>query len=147
MTARSTGRQGAMWKPPAGQYGPAGVSTTRSATAFTGLCCHAPTAFTVTMTLVPEALPPEPDDDLRTLLLGFRGRVARKPFWLYGVVGVSLAQLIAYALLGIAGVGERAADAISTLLVVWPGLAISVKRWHDRGKSGWWVLINLIPLV
>lgn len=99
------------------------------------------------MTLVPEALPPEPDDDLRTLLLGFRGRVARKPFWLYGVVGVSLAQLIAYALLGIAGAGERAADAISTLLVVWPGLAISVKRWHDRGKSGWWVLINLIPLV
>lgn len=99
------------------------------------------------MTLVPEALPPEPDDDLRTLLLGFRGRLARKPFWLYGVVGVSLAQLIAYALLGIAGVGERAADAISTLLVVWPGLAISVKRWHDRGKSGWWVLINLIPLV
>ena len=24
---------------------------------------------------------------------------------------------------------------------------MQVKRWHDRGKSGWWVLIALIPLV
>jgi uncharacterized membrane protein YhaH (DUF805 family) len=33
------------------------------------------------------------------------------------------------------------------LLVVWPAVAVSVKRWHDRNKSGWWVLINLIPIV
>ena len=26
-------------------------------------------------------------------------------------------------------------------------LAIQVKRWHDRNKSGWWVLIGLIPLI
>jgi len=31
--------------------------------------------------------------------------------------------------------------------VVWFSLALQVKRWHDRGKSGWWVLINLIPFV
>jgi uncharacterized membrane protein YhaH (DUF805 family) len=27
------------------------------------------------------------------------------------------------------------------------GLAISIKQWHDRGKSGWWVLIGLIPFI
>ena len=33
------------------------------------------------------------------------------------------------------------------LLAIWPGLAIQIKRWHDRGKSGWWVLIGLIPII
>lgn len=28
-----------------------------------------------------------------------------------------------------------------------PGLALSIKRWHDRDKSGWWVLIAFVPLV
>ena len=26
-------------------------------------------------------------------------------------------------------------------------LAVSVKRWHDRDKSGWWVLLNLLPVI
>jgi uncharacterized membrane protein YhaH (DUF805 family) len=29
----------------------------------------------------------------------------------------------------------------------WPSLAIYVKRWHDRGKSGWWVLIVFVPII
>ena len=37
------------------------------------------------------------------------------------------------------------------LLVVvpslWVGLVVSVKRWHDRNKSGRWVLLNLVPVV
>ena len=81
-------------------------------------------------------LPPEPEDDLRTLLFGFRGRLPRKAFWLYGVVGLSLAQLLAYALLGTAGAAEHPTQGINT-----------IKRWHDRDKSGWWTLINLIPVV
>ncbi|MEO0416282.1 MAG: DUF805 domain-containing protein, partial [Verrucomicrobiota bacterium] len=33
------------------------------------------------------------------------------------------------------------------LLLFWISLAVSVKRWHDRGKSGLWVLVNFIPVV
>ena len=33
------------------------------------------------------------------------------------------------------------------LLLVWPAVVVSIKRWHDRGKSGWWVLVTLIPFV
>jgi uncharacterized membrane protein YhaH (DUF805 family) len=33
------------------------------------------------------------------------------------------------------------------LLYCWWGFAVSVKRWHDRGKTGFWVFINLIPLI
>ena len=50
-------------------------------------------------------------------------------------------------LLGIVGVSERRAEALTTLLLVWPCAAVSVKRWHDRDKSGWWALVYLIPLI
>lgn len=33
------------------------------------------------------------------------------------------------------------------LVATWAKLAVLVKRWHDRDKSGWWVLIGLIPLI
>ena len=33
------------------------------------------------------------------------------------------------------------------LVLLWPGLAVGVKRCHDRGKSGWWLLLLFIPLI
>jgi uncharacterized membrane protein YhaH (DUF805 family) len=39
------------------------------------------------------------------------------------------------------------------VLIVWYlasiviSLATSAKRWHDRNKSGWWILIGLIPVI
>ncbi|MBV7329929.1 DUF805 domain-containing protein [Chloroflexi bacterium TSY] len=32
-------------------------------------------------------------------------------------------------------------------MALWPNLAVSAKRWHDRDKSGWWSLIVLIPII
>lgn len=29
----------------------------------------------------------------------------------------------------------------------WSSLAVQAKRWHDRDKSGWWILINFVPLI
>lgn len=34
-----------------------------------------------------------------------------------------------------------------TLFILWSGLMVMIKRWHDLNKSGWWVLINLIPIL
>lgn len=34
-----------------------------------------------------------------------------------------------------------------SLALLLPNLAISARRMHDIGKSGWWILINLIPIV
>ena len=34
---------------------------------------------------------------------------------------------------------------LALVAAIWPGLAIYVKRCHDRDKSGWWLLILLIP--
>jgi len=36
---------------------------------------------------------------------------------------------------------------VNLIVVLWVGLSVQVKRWHDRDKSGWWALINLIPVI
>jgi len=89
------------------------------------------------------------DDTLSVpqILFSFRGRVPRKAFWLYGVLGPLLVSLMLEMLLGIVGVSERRTEMLTTLLLVWPCAAVSVKRWHDRDKSGWWALVYLIPLI
>jgi uncharacterized membrane protein YhaH (DUF805 family) len=84
---------------------------------------------------------------LAQILFSFRGRVPRKVYWLYGVLGPLLASVMLEMLLGIVGVSERKSELATSALVVWPCLAVAVKRWHDRDKSGWWVLINLVPVI
>ncbi len=81
------------------------------------------------------------------ILFSFKGRVPRRTWWLYGVFGPVLFTAMAEMLLGIVGVAERSAESLSTLILMWPCAAVSAKRWHDRDKSGWWVLILLIPLL
>ena len=89
---------------------------------------------------------PEPGD-LRWLVLGLDGRIARRTWWLWGVampLGLALYFTVVLRVLGLSALGTEVAV---NLLLAWPTLSVSVKRWHDRGKSGWWVLVSLIPLV
>lgn len=81
------------------------------------------------------------------LFFGFKGRISRRSFWCYGVLALLGLGLLGTALLQIAGVRAELAEPIVNLLLAWPAIAISVKRWHDRDRSGAWVLVNLIPLV
>ena len=88
-----------------------------------------------------ERMPP------RRMFFSLDGRISRREFWLYGVLALLGLALLGHALLGIARVRADTAERIVNLLLVWPALAVSVKRWHDRDKSGWWVLINLLPVI
>jgi uncharacterized membrane protein YhaH (DUF805 family) len=102
------------------------------------------------MSALPTAAPVVAFDDampLAQVLFSFRGRVPRKVFWLYGVLGPLLISVMLEMMLGIVGISERKSEFATSLLLVWPCLAVAVKRWHDRDKSGWWVLINLIPVI
>ncbi len=104
----------------------------------------------MTLATAPILAPRSPfDDPMSTaqILFGLRGRVPRKVFWLYGVLGPLLVSVMAEMLLGIVGVPQRSAELLTTALLVWPCTAVGVKRWHDRDRSGWWVLVYLIPLV
>lgn len=100
--------------------------------------------------------------DFFHVLFSFQGRISRQEYWVKGVLlgGLLFGALLILALLLDIGMGNINVDnpsdpnsrgAVITLLVyfviaLWPGLALQVKRWHDRDKSGWFVLVNLIPV-
>lgn len=42
---------------------------------------------------------------------------------------------------------DQGATLVLNIVLFWPTLAITVKRWHDVNKSGMWVFINLIPIL
>ena len=71
------------------------------------------------------------------ILFSFKGRLNRKPFWLYQL-GVAVVTSIPFFL----GQGW-----LTGLLELWMQAALCVKRAHDRGRSGKFVLVFLIPLV
>jgi uncharacterized membrane protein YhaH (DUF805 family) len=91
---------------------------------------------------------PEPDPDSWRFIFGaWNGRISRRTFWLYGVCALLGVGVLGYALLGIAGVKPARAEWVINLLLVYPAFAVSAKRWQDRDRSPWWVLIALVPLV
>ena len=84
---------------------------------------------------------------LKALLWSLQGRITRRTWWLWGVAMPLGMALYLTVLLRVSGVSPRVTDVVVNLALLWPVLAVGVKRWHDRGKSGWWVLVALIPLV
>jgi uncharacterized membrane protein YhaH (DUF805 family) len=83
----------------------------------------------------------------KQIFLSFQGRISRRLWWQYGVFGLLGLGLLGHTLLRVAGMSAEKADDLVNLLLTWPALAVSVKRWHDRDKSGWWVLINMVPVI
>ena len=88
-----------------------------------------------------EPMPP------RDLLFGLRGRIGRQSWWLWGVAMPLGMAFYFTVLLRVVGVAPRYTDVLVNAVLFWPAIAVSVKRWHDRDKSGWWVLVALVPLV
>ena len=78
-------------------------------------------------------------------LFSFDGRVRRTEYWVM-VIAISIVNTIAAFMLRGNGL-LVALGVLIILLTIIPGLTTSVKRWHDRDKSGWWILIGLIPLI
>lgn len=86
--------------------------------------------------------------DWKTLFLTFDGRITRRTYWI-GTLAIMAACMVLSILAGILGAIFAPLaffPSILSLVLVYPALAVSAKRWHDRGKSGWWSLVNLIPL-
>lgn len=81
------------------------------------------------------------------LYLRVNGRVARRTFWLHGVLALLVAGLIFNAVLDIAGITGDNVDRLVNLVLIWPLLAIAAKRIHDFDRSGWWVLLHFVPVV
>lgn len=75
-----------------------------------------------------------------TKYVGFEGRATRSEYWWWVLfvvlVSIALGALKLQMLSGLFSLG-----------ILLPSLAVGARRLHDIGKSGWWLLVNLIPLV
>ena len=82
---------------------------------------------------------------------GFEGRARRKEYWMFFLVNIviSIALVFIDAQTGLfnQGTGYGLFSGIYTLGVLLPSIAVSMRRLHDTGRSGWWLLISFIPLV
>lgn len=81
----------------------------------------------------------------------FKGRARRKEYWMF-VLFYSIFLIITSILditLGIdfGGTGTGPITLLFYLVILIPGLAVTVRRLHDVGKSGWMILINFIPII
>lgn len=100
-------------------------------------------------------------------LFSFEGRISRSAYWLKWMLPYWVIIIAFTVILGMLSDGAAmssaakpmayepspAANAISIvyglflLASIWPSLAVGIKRWHDRDKSGWWMLIMFVPLI
>jgi uncharacterized membrane protein YhaH (DUF805 family) len=80
----------------------------------------------------------------------FTGRARRKEFWMF-----TLIYTIIYIVLSIAdsliGTGAMLFEmgllsGVFSLVSICPSIAVTIRRLHDIDRSGWWVLIGLVPL-
>jgi uncharacterized membrane protein YhaH (DUF805 family) len=81
------------------------------------------------------------------LYLGVKGRIPRHTYWLHGVLALLVAGVVLDGLLAIARVEPDTANGLVSLLLMWPLVAVSVKRQHDFNFSAWWALIHFVPAV
>ena len=77
----------------------------------------------------------------------FKGRSQRKEYWMFTLFNF-LAMLVLRLLGGSddGSIGD-VLNGVYGLIVFLPSLAVGVRRFHDIGKSGWWILIALVPLI
>lgn len=75
----------------------------------------------------------------------FSGRARRTEYWMFVLFNV----IIAVVLNLIEGILKIPAvlSGLYSLAVFIPGIAVGVRRLHDTGRSGWWMLINLVPFL
>ena len=80
----------------------------------------------------------------------FSGRARRKEYWMFTLFSFIISCVLVFV------EGLAASQGVVTLFVVTglyslavmiPSMAVSFRRLHDTNRSGWWVLIALIPLI
>jgi uncharacterized membrane protein YhaH (DUF805 family) len=80
----------------------------------------------------------------------YSGRARRKEYWMYALF--SFIVMIVLSVLGSLVGGDNpsvatAPVALYGLASLFPSLAAAVRRMHDTSRSGWWLLINLVPFI
>ncbi|MEZ4660976.1 MAG: DUF805 domain-containing protein [Caldilineaceae bacterium] len=80
----------------------------------------------------------------------FSGRARRAEYWYFVLFNVIISIVLAVVdlILGTGGdTGVGILGALYSLAVLLPSLGVSVRRLHDTGRSGWWLLLGIIPVI
>lgn len=85
------------------------------------------------------------------MLFSFSGRINRARFWLYQIVFLNVVVILFCVIGGLLSEGEEegvlAGYIFGLIVILWPTIALGVKRCHDRNRSGAFMLISLIPIL
>ena len=82
---------------------------------------------------------------VRNKYADFNGRARRKEYWMYVLVYCILFSIVAL-IESFLGLRSFLTGIVSLALLV-PSLAVGVRRLHDVGKPGWWLLACLVPIL
>ena len=79
----------------------------------------------------------------------FQGRARRKEYWMFTLFSSIIYTIffIIFAKIMSSPNGYIITVVIYTLAVFFPTLAVTVRRLHDINRSGWWYLLNFIPVI
>ena len=76
----------------------------------------------------------------------FSGRSRRSEYWYFFLFNMLISWALQFLAMYLAEVGVILSAGYSLAALI-PGLAVAVRRLHDVGKSGWFILIALIPII
>lgn len=83
----------------------------------------------------------------------FSGRARRKEYWMFFLFNIIVSFFVGLvagfvgALMGQGPALANAANVLYGLAIVLPALAVAVRRMHDLGRSGWWVIVPVANLI
>ena len=76
----------------------------------------------------------------------FSGRSRRKEFWFFWLINMVISYVLSFITAKLGVVGSIVTGAFGLAILV-PSLAVGIRRMHDIGKSGWWICVNIIPII
>lgn len=83
----------------------------------------------------------------------FNGRARRKEYWMFFLFNILISIGIGFVtgfIGGVLGIGTSISDPaaiIYSLAILIPSIAVAIRRLHDIGRSGWWILLPIVNFI
>lgn len=86
-------------------------------------------------------------DILKNHYADFDGRVGRRLFWMFVAVNIGAYIVIAIVFGLVSDTLASIVEGVFWLALLLPNIGMGIRRLHDTGRSGWLMLLGIIPLV
>jgi uncharacterized membrane protein YhaH (DUF805 family) len=80
----------------------------------------------------------------------FSGRARRKEYWMFFLFNIVVAILIGFVfgvIQAVTHIDLSGVSLIYSLAILIPSIAVGIRRMHDLGRSGWWILFPVVNFV